>query len=259
MDHSVSMRQVSYSKLGLALILTGISVCSQGQTLSTDQIEPNITIRVENLISEKEDASLSKPLIAEVRSAPEDCDQKYPMPEVMGIKQVGQEEGAKVCTRLVLQGQRLQCEVDKLTREQSNMVTSVGTKTELTNWTRCNQNIANLLVNGYYLPASEIERRLQICRSNFYADPGKPPRSGKLIRFMDFAFKDVSPSSDAALEASIKLSTPINSIDNTAGLMKCEWMFATSKTPQIDPLPNLTPTTVTKPSSPVKAPVKKTP
>jgi hypothetical protein len=253
------MRQVSYSKLGLALILTGISVCSQAQTLSTDQIEPNIIIRVENLISEKEDASLSKPLIAEVRSAPEDCDQKYPMPEVMGIKQVGQEEGAKVCTRLVLQGQRLQCEVDKLTREQSNMVTSVGTKTELTNWTRCNQNIANLLVNGYYLPASEIERRLQICRSNFYADPGKPPRSGKLIRFMDFAFKDVNPSSDAALEASIKLSTPINSIDNTAGLMKCEWMFATSKTPQIDPLPNLTPTTVAKPSSPVKAPVKKTP
>ena len=259
MDHSVIMRQVSYSKLGLALILTGISVCSQAQTLSTDQIEPNITIRVENLISEKEDASLSKPLIAEVRSAPEDCDQKYPTPEVMGIKQVGQEEGAKICTRLVLQGQRLQCEVDKLTREQSNMVTSVGTKTELTNWARCNQNIANLLVNGYYLPASEIERRLQICRSNFYADPGKPPRSGKLIRFMDFAFKDVSPSSDAALEASIKLSTPINSIDNTAGLMKCEWMFATSKTPQIDPLPNLTPTTVTKPSSPVKAPVKKTP
>jgi len=270
MDHSVSMRQVSYSKLGLALILTGISVCSQAQTLSTDQIEPNIIIRVENLISEKEDASLSKPLIAEVRSAPEDCDQKYPMPEVMGIKQVGQEEGAKVCTRLVLQGQRLQCEVDKLTREQSNMVTSVGTKTELTNWTRCNQNIAKLLVNGYYLQASEIERRLQICRSNFYADPGKPERFGEgfFDRLVDLVkeqlvqlSKNIHPrlAGKSESDSSVQLPSALQNQENTAGLMKCEWMFATSKPPQIDPLPNLTPTTVAKPSSPVKAPVKKTP
>ena len=48
------------------------------------------------------------------------------------------------------------------------------------------KEIASLLVGGYYLPASEIERRLQICSSNFYADPGKPPRSGKLISFYGF-------------------------------------------------------------------------
>jgi len=137
----------------------------------------------------------------------------------------------------------MQCEIEKLINDSSGVFATTGAKTELANWARCNEKIASLLVGGYYLPANEIERRLQICSSNFYADPGKPPRSGKLIRFMDFAFEDVRQSSDAALEASIKLSTPINSIDNTAGLMKCEWMFATSKTPQIDPLPSLAPAT----------------
>jgi hypothetical protein len=172
------------------------------------------------------------------------------------------EDGALICERLVVRGQQMQCEIEKLINDRSGVFATTGAKTELANWARCNEKIASLLVGGFYLPASEIERRLQICSSNFYADPGKPPKLGSAYtRFMRWVTSNdlTPPPSDAALEAAIKQSTPLNSQENTAGLMKCEWMFATSKTPQIDPLPNLTPTTVTKPSSPVKAPVKKTP
>jgi hypothetical protein len=156
----------------------------------------------------------------------------------------------------------MQCEIEKLINDRSGVFATTGAKTELANWARCNEKIASLLIGGFYIPASEIERRLQICSSNFYADPGKPPKlGGAYTRFMRWVTSNdlTPPPSDAALEAAIKQSTPLNSQENTAGLMKCEWMFATSKTPQIDPLPNLTPTTVTKPSSPVKPPVKKTP
>jgi hypothetical protein len=156
----------------------------------------------------------------------------------------------------------MQCEIDKLINDRSDVFATTGSKIELANWARCNEKIASLLVGGYYLPASEIERRLQICSSNFYADPGKPPKLGSLytrfIRWVTSNDLPPPPPSDTALEAAIKQSTPLNSQENTAGLMKCEWMFATSKTPQIDPLPNLTPVPAAKPATPIKAPVKKT-
>jgi len=157
-----------------------------------------------------------------------------------------------------------------LVSEQPNTNVSGLGKTEIMNWVRCNEKVTNLLINGYYLPASEIERRLQICRSNFYADPGKPQKLGdgffdRLVDLVKEQFKQLAkkihPSLVGRLESD-SAAQPLSllqSQESTAGLMQCEWMFATSKTPQIDPLPNLTPTTVTKPSSPVKPPVKKTP
>jgi hypothetical protein len=172
------------------------------------------------------------------------------------------EEGAVICERLVVRGQQMQCEIEKLINDRSGVFATTGAKTELANWARCNEKIASLLVGGYYLPTNEVERRLQICSSNFYADPGKPPKITSIYtRFMSWVTRNdaTPPPSDAALEVAIKQSTPLNSQENVAGLMKCEWMFATSKLPQIDPLPNLTPPTVAKPPSPVKAPVKKTP
>ena len=259
MDRSNLRMTIMNQAMFLAITLSVPVFSVSAQSNSAPSSEPKVIIRMEPMPPEKEEPPAIDPALGEGRAGPTDCEQKFPMPPSKKASDPYVEDGAVICQRLVVRGQQMQCEIDKLVNDRSGIFTTTGAKTELANWAHCNEKIASLLVGGYYLPASEIERRLQICSSNFYADPGKPPRSGKLIRFMDFAFKDVSPSSDAALEASIKLSTPINSIDNTAGLMKCEWMFATSKTPQIDPLPNLTPTIVTKPSSPVKAPVKKTP
>jgi len=154
------------------------------------------------------------------------------------------EDGSIICKRLVVRGQQMQCEIDKLINERSDAFSTTGSKTELANWARCNEKIASLLVGGYYLPASEIERRLQICSSNFYADPGTPPKLGSpYTRFMRWVtgIDLTPPPSDAALETAIKQSLPLNSQENIAGLMQCEWMFSTSKTPQIDPLPTLAP------------------
>ena len=259
MDRSNLRMKIMNQAIVLAFTLPVLAFSVSAQPSSAPGSEPKVIIRMEPMPPEKEKPPTIDPALGEGRAGPTDCEQTFPMPPSKKASYPYVEDGAVICERLVVRGQQMQCEIDKLVNDRYGVFSTTGANTELANWARCNEKIASLLVGGYYLPASEIERRLQICSSNFYADPGKPPRSGKLIRFMGFVFEDISPSSDAALEASIKLSTPINSIDNTAGLMKCEWMFATSKTPQIDPLPNLTPTIVTKPSSPVKAPVKKTP
>ena len=270
MDHRMAIRQTPYSKLCLALVLTGIAVCIKAQTPNSDADKSRVIIRVETIIPEKEDVSPANPTTTEVRSELVDCEQKYPLPENMKSRQAGQEAGEKVCARLVLQGQRLQCEVDKLVSEQPNTNVSGLGKTEIMNWVRCNEKVTNLLINGYYLPASEIERRLQICRSNFYADPGNPQKLGdgffdRLVDLVKGQFKQLAkkihPSLVGRLESDPTVQPPslLQSQESAAGLMQCEWMFATSKTPQIDPLPNLTPTKVTTPSSPTKAPVKKTP
>jgi hypothetical protein len=77
---------------------------------------------------------------------------------------------------------------------------------------------------------------------------------------MGLALEDAGLTpSDAPPEVAIKrLPAPINSLDNTAGLMKCDWMFSQSQSVKPKPMQSLAPTEVTKPSPPKKAPVKKT-
>jgi len=118
--------------------------------------------------------------------------------------------------------------------------------------------VANLLIEGYYLPASEIERRLQICSSNYYADPGKMPALGLYQRFLRWYTRNDwnPPPTDAALEVALKQSTPLESRQDSAGLMKCEWMYDKSRMPQIDPLPS-TVNSNAGTNSDTKTPVKK--
>jgi hypothetical protein len=133
----------------------------------------------------------------------------------------------------------MQCEIEALLMEKPASNTT-GAKIELASWARCNGKVANLLMEGFYLPASEIERRLQICSSNYYADPGKMPRSGWYQRFLKwYTSNDLTPPpTDAALEVALKQSTPLESRQDSAGLMKCEWMFNNSRPPQIDAPPS---------------------
>jgi hypothetical protein len=153
----------------------------------------------------------------------------------------------------------MQCEIDALLMEKPASNTT-GAKIELASWARCNGKVANLLIEGYYLPASEIERRLQICSSNYYADPGKMPKPGWYQRFLRwYTSNDLTPPpTDAALEVALKQSTPLDSRQDSAGLMKCEWMFNKSQTPQLDPLPSSINSNVESNSSTIK-PVKKSP
>jgi hypothetical protein len=77
---------------------------------------------------------------------------------------------------------------------------------------------------------------------------------------MGLALEDtrLTPSDEPLEVATKRLPAPINSLDNTAGLMKCDWMFSKSQSVKPEPMQSLTPTKVTKPPPPKKAPVKKT-
>jgi hypothetical protein len=262
MDHKIAISQFAYAKLSAILFLTGMVVCAQAQTPSANPSEPKIIIRAEPTSPEKGETPISDPALGEGRAGSSDCEQKFPMPPAKKASDPYVEDGGLICQRLVIRGQQMQCEIDKLVNDRSGVFATTSAKTELANWARCNEKIASLLVGGFYLPASEIERRLQICSSNFYADPGKAPKLGGIYtRFIRWVTSNdrVKPPDDAVLEAAIKQSTPLNSQENTAGLMKCEWMFSTSKTPQIDPLPSLTPSNSPsgKPVSPSQTPNRK--
>jgi len=244
MHRSNQRAKIMNQPLLLAFALAGLAFSIHAQPSSAPASEPKVIIRVEPIPPEKEGPPTIDPALGEGRAGPTDCEQKFPMPPSKKTNDPYVEDGSIVCKRLVVRGQQMQCEIDKLINERSDAFSTTGSKTELANWARCNEKIASLLVGGYYLPASEIERRLQICSSNFYADPGTPPKLGSpYTRFMRWVtgIDLTPPPSDAALETAIKQSLPLNSQENIAGLMQCEWMFSTSKTPQIDPLPTLAP------------------
>ncbi|QWD94983.1 hypothetical protein C2759_02285 [Polynucleobacter sp. MG-Unter2-18] len=233
-----------------------IASCSVGcQTLDSSDKPTSITISVEEGLTPKEQILLGQNSLNQATDGPDECDKKFPFSTATNKNDPYADTGPETCKKLKIRGQRMQCEIDSLVLEKPESNTT-GAKIELASWARCNGKIADLLIEGYYLPASEIERRLQICSSNYYADPGKMPKAGWYQRFLKwYTSNDLTPPpTDAALEVALKQSTPLDSRQDTAGLMKCEWMFGNSRTPQIDPLPsssNVVPTT------PAKRPVKK--
>jgi len=243
MHRSNQRAKIMNQPLLLAFALAGLAFSIHAQPNSAPASEPKVIIRVEPMAPEKEEPPAIDPALGEGRAGPTDCEQKFPMPPSKKTNDPYVEDGSIICKRLVVRGQQMQCEIEKLINDRSGVFATTGAKTELANWARCNEKIASLLVGGYYLPASEIERRAY-------------------TRFMRWVTSNdlTPPPSDAALEAAIKQSTPLNSQENTAGLMQCEWMFSTSKTPQIDPLPSLTPAgaqPAAKTPINTKSPVKK--
>ena len=190
-------------------------------------------------MSEQEKAVLSQNSLGQAPVGADECDLKFPYPPSAAKKDPYAENGSEICKTLQIRGQRMQCEIDALVGDKTAGPSTTGAKIELASWARCNSKVASMLIAGYYIPASEIERRLQVCSSNFYADPGKLPKLGWYQRFLKwYTSNDLTPPpNDATLEISIKQSTPIDSQQDMAGLMKCDYMFSRSKTPFIDPLP----------------------
>jgi len=203
---------------------------------------------------------LDRNSLGQAPDGPDDCDLKFPYPQVAAKRDPYAENGAEICKNLQIRGQRMQCEIEALVGESPSKLSTTGAKIELASWARCNSKIASMLVAGYYIPASEIERRLQICSSNFYADPGKAPKLGWYQRLLKwYSSNDLTPPpSDATLDVAIKQSTPIDSQQDMAGLMKCEWMFSRSRMPFIDPLPGGSQADAVPPAG-VTAPAKKSP
>jgi len=205
---------------------------SSDPTSSTEQTIPQV-------MSAQDRALLSQHSLDQAPVGADECDLRFPYPPSAAKKDPYAENGPEICKSLQIRGQRMQCEIDALVGDRAGGPSTTGAKIELASWARCNSKVASMLVAGYYIPASEIERRLQVCSSNFYADPGKLPKLGWYQRFLKwYTSNDLTPPpNDATLEISIKQSTPIDSQQDMAGLMKCDYMFSRSKTPFIDPLP----------------------
>jgi hypothetical protein len=184
---------------------------------------------------------LEKSPLGLIPDGPDACDLKFPYIAMPQNKDPYVENGPEICKNSEIRGKRLQCEIDTLAMDKSGGPTTTGAKIEFASWARCNSKVATLLIAGYYIPSSEIERRLQLCSANFYADPGEPAKLGWYQRLIKWYYSNdlTPPISDSVLDISIRQSLPIESQQDMAGLMKCEWMFSRSKTPYIDPLPNL--------------------
>jgi hypothetical protein len=212
------------SPAGFAQALPTYATGSEADRISTQAAE--------------EAARIEQNSLGQATVGPADCETKFPFPPTL-VRDPYAENGQEICAKLKIRGQRMQCEVDSLLAEKPDGKSTVGSKIEMAAWARCNLKVATLLVEGYYLPASEIERRLQICSANFYADPGKLPKLGPYQRFLRWATSNdlTPPPTDAALEVALRQSTPLENHQDSAGLMKCDWMFSRSKKPVIDVLP----------------------
>ena len=116
----------------------------------------------------EEAARITQNSLGQAPVGPVDCETKFPFPPTIERDPYA-ENGQEICGKLQIRGQRMQCEVDSLLAEKPDGKSTVGSKIEMAAWARCNLRVASLLVEGYYLPASEIERRLQICSANFYS------------------------------------------------------------------------------------------
>jgi hypothetical protein len=240
---------------GVLLIIASFSAGCQ--SVNPSDMPPLVTISVEEGLTPNEQLVLRQNSLNQAPDGPDECDKKFPFSIATSKNDPYADTGPETCNKLKIRGQRMQCEIDSLVLEKP-VSNTTGAKIELASWARCNGKIADLLIEGYYLPASEIERRLQICSSNYYADPGKLPELGWYQRFLKwYTSNDLTPPpTDAALEVALKQSTPLESRQDSAGLMKCEWMFGNSRTPQIDPLPTSSNSNVA-PTSPAKKPARK--
>lgn len=228
-------------------------------TLANAQVNSEVPLNgsVEEGLTAAQKDKLNQNSLDQAPTGPVDCELKYPFPPSTSNNPYA-ENGGDICKKLQIRGKRMICEINSLVAEKPAGGSTTGSKIELAAWARCNSAVANILVDGYYMAASEIERRLQICSSNFYADPGRMPKQGWYQRFLRWATSNdlTPPPTDEALEVALKQSTPLESKQETAGLMKCEWMFSRSRSPVIDVLPG---GSLVDPSpTPVAAPVKKT-
>ena len=240
--------------LAAGIFLSAVCMSTLVNAQANSEVPLNGSVE-EGLTAAQKD-KLNQNSLDQAPTGPVDCELKYPFPPSNSNNPYS-DNGDEICKKLQVRGKRMICEINSLVADKPSGGGTTGSKIELAAWARCNSAVANILIDGYYMAASEIERRLQICSSNFYADPGKLPKQGWYQRFLRWATSNdlTPPPSDQALEVALKQSTPLESKQETAGLMKCEWMFSRSRSPVIDVLPGGSMADVSP--APVVTPAKK--
>ena len=152
--------------------------------------------------------------------ARQSCEQQFPYPLVPNENPYNSKD-IQMCKRLEIRGKRMECEINNMSRQ----FVGGASLSELKNWNQCVGKIAILLQDGYYIAASEIDRRQKICNDQFFRDPGEAPKLGYLERLRkEFTRPDYAAHEKPAPETTIFDRTAIRVDDQKAGLLKCDYL-----------------------------------
>ena len=111
MQRSNQRAKIINQPLLLAFALAGFAFSIHAQPNSAPTSEPKVIIRVEPMAPEKEEPPAIDPALGEGRAGPTDCEQKFPMPPAKKANVPYVEDDSIICKRLVVRGQRMQCEI----------------------------------------------------------------------------------------------------------------------------------------------------
>ena len=184
--------------------------------------------------------------------ARQSCEQQLPYPVVPNVNPYNPKD-IQVCKRLEIRGKRMECEINNMSRQ----FVGGASLTELKNWNQCVGKIAILLQDGYYIAASEIDRRQKICNDQFFRDPGDSPKLGYLERLRkEFSRPDYAAPEKKLPETALFDRSAIRVDDQKAGLLKCEYLNPPEPAaPTPPPGPKLDPGVVPVPNPATPRPI----
>ena len=206
----------------ILLVMVAVPSFAQNQE---DQITDPKQVELEPIISKGKMSTQDR--FDEVLSASRSyCGQKYPFPEVPNSYPYDAKD-IQQCRRLDLTGKRIECEINFLgSQNAKGNVFAPESLPSLKEWARCSGKVAVLLQEGYFVPTSEIRRRLQFCISQFYNHPGEAPKLGFYDRARKWLSRpDYRAESLPALDTNFFDKSSLRIDDQTGGLLKCEYMM----------------------------------
>ena len=116
------------------------------------------------------------------------------------------------CVSLGTRGREMECVASRITQE--GLINHFASRDGLLNWEICVKQVARILIDGYYLGAREIERRLQLCDASLEATASEP-QQGVVSRLLG-AGMDAPAARPAPAEYGVAgRQVPV-------GLLKCE-------------------------------------
>ena len=230
----------------MGIAMSGLSL---GQT--TNSSAAPIEVKSGGFTPEKFNAGMSR--------ARQSCEQQLPYPAVPNTNPYNSKD-IQVCKRLEIRGKRMECEINNMSRQ----FVGGASLSELKNWNQCVGKIAILLQDGYYIAASEIDRRQKICNDQFFRDPGEAPKLGYLERLRkEFTRPDYAAPEKPVPETALFDRTAIRVDDQKAGLLKCEYLNppepTASPTPTAPTAPKLDPGVVPVPNPASPRPIDPNP
>jgi len=116
-----------FIKLSAVFCLLGLSTTGFTQSwLGSSAASENVS---NQSLSPQDKATISQNSLDQASVGPDDCETRFPFPRSIKRDPYA-ENGAEICTKLRIRGQRMQCEVDSLLLEKPTGPTTTGSKIE---------------------------------------------------------------------------------------------------------------------------------